>query len=175
MKPIVPTTVLLVASLSASVAAQDTPSHLQDLVGARAAGGETQLESRGYEFIKSQKGTDRIWANWWNPSNQQCLSVVTYDGRYDSIVVAPKLDCDQGGGSSGRHPHDFSDLVGARASAVDSRMERDGFKQVDLFKGADLAKSWWFSPRTAECVVIDVVDGKVDKVGRAPGYPACKN
>lgn len=91
----------LMSALTAGIVAtpalaQDpAPRDVRDLIGSRAAGGETQLERRGYRFVKVETGTDRKWANWWNPRTHTCLSVVTYDGRYDSIVTAPALDCEQ--------------------------------------------------------------------------------
>ena len=89
------------ALYATAVAAQSAPSDVSDLVGARAAGGETELQRRGYEFVSTQKGGDRSWSNWWNARSGSCLSVVTMEGRYDSIVSAPAPDCRQ---SSGGRP-----------------------------------------------------------------------
>ena len=69
-----------------------TPSELSDLVGAKASGGETQLENRGYTFIKTEKGEDRSWSNWYKASNKTCVTVVTYNGRYDSITDSPVFE-----------------------------------------------------------------------------------
>lgn len=66
---------------------------IQNLVGGRASGGERVLESHGYEFIKSQKGPDRIWGFWWNKSQHKCLTVVTFDGKYEAITDSPAFDC----------------------------------------------------------------------------------
>ena len=43
----------LALTFGATVWAQDTPNDVRDLVGARAAGGETALKNRGYRFIKT--------------------------------------------------------------------------------------------------------------------------
>lgn len=56
---------------------------LQDLVGARAAGGETELQSRGYSFVAGNK-----WSNGWH-----CVTVRTSDGHYKSIVDTPMANC----------------------------------------------------------------------------------
>lgn len=80
--------------------AQDIPNNLRDLIGARAAGGENQLMSRGFEHIKTQQGADRLWANWWNDSRRECITVVVMNGRYDSIVTSPPADCNQSNASS---------------------------------------------------------------------------
>jgi hypothetical protein len=70
-------------------------SGVDDLVGMRASSGEQELEDRGYKFVNSSKGSDRIWANWWNRSDHKCITVVTKDGRYDSITDTLPADCDR--------------------------------------------------------------------------------
>lgn len=86
-------------SFSALVAAQaghaQAPSDIADLVGARAAGGEAQLEARGYEYIRGETGDDRVWTYWWNPRTRVCITVATVDGRYDAITPSPAPDCGQ--------------------------------------------------------------------------------
>jgi len=64
-----------------NVQAQDTPGDVSDLVGARASSGESQLRSRGYRFIKTSKGGDRSYSNWWRSSTRTCITVATFDGR----------------------------------------------------------------------------------------------
>ena len=102
-----PMRLLFVAALiggavaSGAAAAQTTPSDVGDLVGARAAGGETALISRGYVNTGGQAGDDRKWTYWWNARRGACLSVATMNGRYDSIVSTPAPDCGQGGGGGG--------------------------------------------------------------------------
>ena len=56
---------------------------LQDLVGARAAGGETELQRRGYNFVAGGK-----WSNGWH-----CVTVHTANGHYNSIVDTPMAKC----------------------------------------------------------------------------------
>lgn len=84
----------LVAALAASfAAAAQTPPDVGDLVGARGAGGETQLLSRGYEQRESNTVRDQRFTFWWNPKNSQCISVSTVDGRYASIQAVPAANC----------------------------------------------------------------------------------
>ncbi|MFC3439993.1 hypothetical protein ACFOKF_02065 [Sphingobium rhizovicinum] len=77
----------------AGAATAQTPPDVADLVGAKGAGGETQLQARGYRFVRVDTGDDRKWSYWWHPQRHQCLSVATYDGRYQSIVSTPAPDC----------------------------------------------------------------------------------
>ncbi len=76
--------------------AQVTPSDVRDLVGARAAGGESELAARGYVNTGGRTGDDRKWTYWWNERRGVCLSVATAEGRYASVVSTPAADCDQG-------------------------------------------------------------------------------
>lgn len=89
----------LALTFGAVVWAQDTPSDVRDLVNSRAAGGETALKSRGYRFVKTTKGDDRSYSNWWKSSSRVCLQVVTMDGRYKYIVSVTAVDCNQSSNS----------------------------------------------------------------------------
>ena len=93
MKVISVTTSALTTVAWASAALAQTPSGLNDLVGARAAGGETAMQSRGYRLVKSEKSDDRSYTYWWNSSSRQCMTVATMDGRYSSITASPAPDC----------------------------------------------------------------------------------
>jgi hypothetical protein len=99
MRALVPTSLVLAAAVvwSGSAMAQVTPSDVRDLVGARAAGGESELASRGYVGAGGRTGDDRKWTYWWNATRGVCLSVATVNGRYDSIVATPAADCGQDG------------------------------------------------------------------------------
>lgn len=91
----------LIMAMSIASFAQNTPRELRDLVGARASSGESELQRRGYDWVKTTEGSDRKWSNWWNNSRRQCITVVTYNGRYDSIVTSPAFDCNRNGNNNG--------------------------------------------------------------------------
>lgn len=71
----------------------ETPADLRDLIDARGSSGETELESRGYVNTGGSQGDDRVWTQWWHAGKQRCVTVVTAEGRYKSLVFAPRLDC----------------------------------------------------------------------------------
>lgn len=66
---------------------------LDDLVGSRAAGAETQMEARGYRATVSNVVRDQRYTFWWNDRKSTCVSVSTVDGRYASIQPVPKGNC----------------------------------------------------------------------------------
>ena len=84
---------LIVATASFSASAQ-TPPDVSDLIGARGAGGETQLLARGYELRDSNTVRDQRFTFWWKAKSAQCISVATSDGRYASIEAVPAANCD---------------------------------------------------------------------------------
>lgn len=83
------------AALTASpVHAQSAPD-LTDLVGARAAGGETQLQARGYDYVTTNAVRDTKWSFWFNRRTGQCVQVATAEGRYNAINRVPEANCRQ--------------------------------------------------------------------------------
>lgn len=77
-----------------AAAAQSAPD-VADLVGARAAGGETQLLSRGYEARQSNVVRDQRFTFWFNQRTGRCISVSTVDGRYGAIIDVPPANCSE--------------------------------------------------------------------------------
>lgn len=96
-------TALLVAiAPTAPALAQSAAPDLVDLVGARAAGGETQLQARGYSFVTVNTVRDTKWSLWWSDRQRQCVQVGTTDGRYAAIERVPEANCNRGGGQPSR-------------------------------------------------------------------------
>lgn len=93
MRALAMATVFLTGCLAQQPASAQTPSDVSDLIGARAAGGETQLEARGYQFVTTNLVRDTKWSIWWSERQRQCISVATSDGRYASINVVPAANC----------------------------------------------------------------------------------
>lgn len=77
------------------VAAAQAQSDLSDLVGARAAGAETQMEARGYVATVSNTVRDQRYTFWWNQRKGVCVSVSTVEGRYAAILPVPAGNCDK--------------------------------------------------------------------------------
>jgi hypothetical protein len=73
---------------------------LADLVGARAAGAETQMEARGYRVTGGSTVRDTKFTFWWNERKQSCVSVSTVEGRYAAIEEVPAGNCDAGSSPS---------------------------------------------------------------------------
>lgn len=93
------------AMLVGTAAAAQNAADVVDLVGARAAGGETQLLSRGYVARQSNTVRDQRFTFWWNQRTGRCISVSTMDGRYAAITGVPSANCStaSGGDNWGDH------------------------------------------------------------------------
>ncbi|OWQ96410.1 hypothetical protein [Sphingopyxis witflariensis] len=87
---------LAASALPFTAAAQSAPD-VADLVGARGAGGETQLLARGYESRGGNVVRDTRYTFWWNARTGRCISVATADGRYSAITAVPAENCQSGG------------------------------------------------------------------------------
>ncbi len=83
------------SALLALAASAQAPGDLADLVGAHAAGGETQLEARGYTFVTVNTVRDTKWAYWFSERARQCVQVATAGGRYAAINRVPDANCRQ--------------------------------------------------------------------------------
>lgn len=95
MKTIAAPSSALVMMVFAGTASAQSPAGLNDLVGARAPGAETQMQARGYNLVRAEKGDDRSYTYWWNGSARQCVTIATMEGRYNSITTTPAADCGQ--------------------------------------------------------------------------------
>lgn len=167
-------TLLLISAVligAGSVSAQDTPSDLQNLVGARASSGEATLKRLGYRFIKTTEGDDRKWSNWWRASSKTCVTIATVEGRYDSIVTGPAADCNQDGGSGASSTggsDQFEDLVGARASSGEMELRNRGFRNVKTVKQDETSYSNWWKSSSQTCLTVATINGKYDSITKGP-------
>lgn len=92
------------ALLGSTLAQAQTPPDLSDLVGARGAGGETQMQARGYELVRSTRVRDQSWTFWWSNAQRACVAVSTANGRYASLQTVPEQNCSPGGRRSEAPP-----------------------------------------------------------------------
>lgn len=89
--------IVLTGVLALPLAHAQTPTDLADLVGARGAGGETQMQARGYQQVRATRVRDQSWTLWWSDVQRACVAIATDDGRYASISRIPEQNCRPGG------------------------------------------------------------------------------
>lgn len=71
----------------ASTASAQTPPRLSDMVGARAGQAEGELQRRGYQATNRSEVVGDGRMTYWRRGDE-CVSIMTRDGRYDSINQA---------------------------------------------------------------------------------------
>ncbi len=111
-------------------------SGYQDLIGAKAAGGESDLQSRGYTWVRTATQGNSKLGYWWKPNRSGCIQVTTSDGRYSAIRDVNTSQCSQSGGSGGNAGNSSSGgsfgagqivvITGASSNAVDAIALTDG-------------------------------------------------
>ena len=84
---------VLCLTVLAAPAWAKAPADIADLVGARAAGAETEIQARGYDNYRNNI--------WWNPATRACVRIHVSNGRYASIDTLKPSDCGQASASSG--------------------------------------------------------------------------
>jgi hypothetical protein len=132
---------LLLPSTGAQAAA---PGSVRDLIGARAAGGESTLEERGFTMIHGSTRDGGKVNYWWNPNTKECVKVDTYDGKFDSIDIATRSDCNQKSNSNGDKT--AAAVVGAAAilgiAALASKSHDRGDRYSDQQNTADYERGY---------------------------------
>ncbi len=132
-------TMLTSAALALAItpAMAEKAKDLSYLVGARAAGGETELQSRGFEYVTGKvEGGDTKVSFYWDAGDKDCVRVDTYDGRYTSITDASHSDCNQK--SSGNGAAIAAAAIGAAALGAillsrKSKDRPDAYQDVEVY------------------------------------------
>lgn len=90
----------LIAGNSSKPAASPEParvgapvSELQSLVGVRGASAESELTRKGYTYRGGDKIGDSSFTYWEQPRTDNCVTVRTTDGRYQSITYGEPRNC----------------------------------------------------------------------------------
>ncbi|MBB3989820.1 hypothetical protein [Croceicoccus naphthovorans] len=80
--------------LAATPAIAKKAASLQDLNGARAAGAESELQSRGWKYVDGHKGGyGAAYSNWWHHDSRNCVQVEVMDGHVMTINDVTAQDC----------------------------------------------------------------------------------
>lgn len=107
----------IVLALVPIAAAAKSASSLNNLIGSRAAGAESEMQARDWVMIDGHKGRDASYAYWWNSNRKDCVMVTTRDGRYSAITDASASDCNQKS-SGGNDAAAVGAVAGVAALAV---------------------------------------------------------
>ena len=161
----------------ANVALAQNATQLGDLVGARAAGGESELESRGYTFITGATAYGGAKAGfWWNPDSKACVRVETYDGKFRSITNATGANCNQHASGSNSERNTAAAVIGVAAIAAalahknnahDNKADTGG--QYDLGYNDGLHNAPYYNPGRSDAYSSGYQEGVAQR-GRNISY-----
>lgn len=93
MRKLVPGLAITALLLASTPSLAETPRDVRDLVDARGSSGEQQMLARGYVNTGGSKSHTGSYTYWWNAKAQECVTVLTSDGRYKAITTSPAVDC----------------------------------------------------------------------------------
>jgi hypothetical protein len=109
--------IVAATALTAVMAASAVPAQAfqeSDLVGARGAGAETQMLSRGYELHHTSQSNDSSYTYWWRDRDNQCVRLATSNGRVAAIRSVDASDC----GHRGRGGNNGAAAAAVAAAAI---------------------------------------------------------
>ncbi len=154
------------------------PASFADLKGARAAGGMTTLEQRGFTQVDNfTSGTTR-YSIQWRPQSRQCVQVTMANGRFTDLRdIGRHPKCNGTGYSNGNGyaaPAAFADLKGARAAGGMTTLEQRGFTQVDNFTSGTTRYSIQWRPQSRQCVQVTIANGHFDDLRDIGSHPKCR-
>lgn len=104
----------------------EAPSDISDLVGARAAGAESEMQARGYEDVGGNN-------TWWNAATKTCAKVHVSNGHYSKIDTLKASQCGKHGGGS--------TAAAATAGEVPQAALNACMRRADEFQNATLGTS----------------------------------
>lgn len=147
-----------------------------DLTNARAAGGMTQMENRGFTQVDNfVSGTTR-YSIQWRPQSSQCVQITIADGRFKDLRDIGQHPKCAGGGyqSASSGPAMFSDVVGYSGSRARDMLGDRGFKRVDRFGDDNTRYSIMWRAQSRQCLQLMVVDGRAADIRDIQTHPNCR-
>ncbi|MEO8197739.1 MAG: hypothetical protein ABI689_13570 [Thermoanaerobaculia bacterium] len=96
--------IALAAVAPSATFAQGNVDSLRDLVGQRASTVESQMNSRGYRFMRAETSSSNSFGYWSEPRTNQCISVLTNDGRVQFISYTENWKCSGDGYDHNNNP-----------------------------------------------------------------------
>lgn len=85
-------------ALTAGPALARKADTLRDLNGSRAAGAESALRDRGFDYTAGHKGSmGSSYSYWWHNADKNCVAVEVMGGNVMTINDAPRSDCGHSG------------------------------------------------------------------------------
>lgn len=147
------------------------PGDLNDLIGIRASSLDSEMEGRGYSYIKS-KGLTQYW---WKNASRACVWAVTDNGIISSIQAASPGACGKSGTSGSPAPANdgLGGLNGMDAIKAIDVMSSRGFTNVNTITTPGTMYSVFYNRKTRVCAQLTIADQQVLHVDKSID-PKCR-
>ncbi len=86
---------LLLGLITMPLQAQQTPTHLRDLLNEQSRFAENDMHSRGYVNVAGAQSSRGVYTYWWNQQREECVCILTQEARYVSITETSPVDCNR--------------------------------------------------------------------------------
>jgi hypothetical protein len=148
------------------------------LVGSDFGNARYQLSRSGFRQVDSfNAGRRREGSVWSSDRSGQCLQVIAFRGRVESVSdIRTNPRC--GGyqnmpiGGGGGSPW-LDSLIGKGFNRADEQMRRTGFRQVDSFStGPNSYATIWFNG--SQCLQLTAVNGVLSGAADIGRHPRCR-
>lgn len=153
-------------------------AQFNDLRGARAAGGMSELERRGFRQVDNFTSGNTRYSIQWRSQSRQCVQVTIADGRlYDLRDIGQHPQCRGGGGSSSSaasSPAQYRDVIGRRGSRARDILGDRGFTRVARFGDDNTRYSIMWRPQSRQCLQLMIVNGRASDIRDIQTHPNCR-
>ena len=130
---------LFAGSAKAQVEIGSVPPVVRDLVGSRAAGAESEMKTRGLQFVRTETAGEGKNAYWREVGTGGCIFVRTEDGKIDNASYTEPQNCG-GGGHATQAAHSTKPSSKAR-DACKNRFGAKSFKSFETI--SPLKPGYW--------------------------------
>jgi len=155
-----------------------TPVHLERFVDGDREDADEALEERGYASLGSEHRDRNTVGFWWQAQTQECIAVVSRDGRVRAIEAEKSAVCeDRGADRRGHHgshhdrdralPKEITGLVGNKREDGEQKLAKLGFAKVDDEERHGSTFGMWWNRTSSECLRVEANDGRIRGIDRA--------
>lgn len=147
-----------------------------DLTNARAAGGMTQMENRGFTQVDNFTSGNTRYSIQWRPQSSQCVQITIADGRFKDLRDIGQHPKCRGSGydSSASSPAMYRDVVGYSGSRARDILGDRGFERVDRFGDDRTRYSIMWRKSSNQCLQLMIVDGQAADIRDIQTHPECR-
>lgn len=154
-------------------------ARIDDLNGARAAGGMDTLSQRGFRQVDNFTSGNTRYSIQYRPESRQCIQVTIADGHfYDVSDIGQHPKCAGGSGAGqgmGTTPTvDFDDVIGRSGEKAREILNGRGFTRVARFGDDSTRYAIMWRAQSGQCLQMMIVSDRVADIRDIGQHPNCR-